>query len=199
MGNLPANSSVPPLLSLLFSMLSPTISSHFNDLELWYLLLQLSKMVVTSWTTSLCCGLVSGPRQKVGTTWDSPSVFSFSQGSQACGVYRLVLGNSCLPHSVCFTAVYSATSSPALVALFWLEAEVRAWVVGKSSQVILIGFRLLPWGSLAKNWGPRKERVMQTAAQSYPGEILLFTAHDWFWSIEQSSDENFSFLGRHAH
>ena len=39
---------------------------NFQPLQFWHLLVQLSKMVAVTWSTSLCRGLGSGPRQKAG-------------------------------------------------------------------------------------------------------------------------------------
>lgn len=89
------------------------------------------------------CAAVCDPGQKAGANmglW----VFAFTQGSQACGGYCPVLGNSCLLCFVWFIAAYSGMISPGLVAPLWLEAEVRAGEFGESSQVILIDCQLLP-------------------------------------------------------
>lgn len=67
MGNPYANFWGPPLLSLLLARLSSTISSHFNQLELCYLLLQVSEMVVTISKAPLCARVWEvAPGRKLG-------------------------------------------------------------------------------------------------------------------------------------
>lgn len=84
-----ANSWGPALLSLL--LFSGWPHNYFNHLQHWYLLLQISEIVVISSSTSLCCGLVRAPGRELGLMWDSVC-FPF-----------LVVSNAWkqLPHIIC--------------------------------------------------------------------------------------------------